>query len=274
MHVISPLIATGILKVQHHLGYLDASNFQQASSGESLSYPSSTTASASSRSSFNSSGLLLGLHSSKQSALSYEFQLSSREDSVIQNVVKFLYCYFFAPTEENWVETPMNKDTLLPHVISAVMKSSTDFLISYELCSAAYSYAYQRGLYSSAYLLGRRALELSLTLLMSPVQVSEWRYNIASCCFQAENFLEAEELYREALEAYRLLSDDVTEDVMIAKIYSEMSDLQLSLNNYEKASLHLVSMSEIWFTLTSQVLLLSPLSDPSHCNPHCHRHPR
>jgi hypothetical protein len=72
--------------------------------------------------------------------------------------------------------------------------------------------------------------------------------------------LEANKLSLEALELFQKESKDVARDVMIAKLFAEMSDINLSLNNFDAAVLHLISMSEIWFTLSSSP---PPLAAPS-----------
>jgi tetratricopeptide (TPR) repeat protein len=146
-------------------------------------------------------------------------------------------------------------------VISAVLKSSTDFRICLELCHAAYEYSYQRGLYGSAFTLGQRILDLLLTLHQEKKrEIAQWKYKVAFCCYRSENYLEANKLYLEALELFQKESKDVTRDVMIAKLFAEMSDINLSLNNFDAAVLHLISMSEIWFTLSSSP---PPLAAPS-----------
>jgi tetratricopeptide (TPR) repeat protein len=255
MFVISPLVATGVLKIQHHIGYSDHSQ------------PSSSSSSSNNQRTNSPSGMLLGIHSSFQSAITHQLQITSKDDLVSQNVVRFLYGYFLAPTEENWIDLLINKDNLLPHVISAVMKTSTDFKICLELCQAAYDYSYHRGLYASAFTLSQRILDLLLTLHHEQhheemMLIAQWKYKVAFCCYRAENFLEANKLYHEALKLFQTLSTDVTRDVMIAKLFAEMSDINLSLNNFDTAALHLISMSKIWFTLSSSSSSL-PLSSTS-----------
>lgn len=240
MFVISPLVATGVLKIQHHIRY---SNHSQASTGNHTNTNEKPD---------SAPGMLLGIHPSFQSAITHQLQIASRGDLVSQDVVRFLYGYFLAPTEESWADNSVNKDNLLPHVISVVLKTSTDFKICLELCNAAYDYSYRRGLYSSAFTLGQRILDLILTLHQDQKHdIAQWKYKVAYCCYRSENYSEANKLYVEALELFQRLSSDVTRDTMIAKLFGEMSDINLSLNNFDTAALHLISMSEIWFTLSS-----------------------
>lgn len=234
MFVISPLLATGILHIQHHL--------------TSSAVVDSQSANTSQRS--HSSSLLLGIHSSVQQAITHQLQITSKDESVSKDVIRFLYGYFLAPTEENWVDTPINKDTLLPHVISVVLKTTTDFTICLKLCIAAYEYSFERELFTTAYILSQRILDLLVTLHEeNKFTLTKWKYRTAYSCYKSENYYEANKLYLETLDSYCTLSNNIMNDIMIAKLYLELSDINLYLNNYDNAAIHLISMSKIWFTL-------------------------
>jgi hypothetical protein len=99
MFVISPLVATGVLKIQHRVGFSDSDHSQSLSSEGGQTSNQRTNATP---------GLLLGIHSSFQSAITHQLQIASKGEAVSQDVVRFLYGYFLAPAEENWIDIPIN----------------------------------------------------------------------------------------------------------------------------------------------------------------------
>jgi hypothetical protein len=153
-----------------------------------------------------------------------------------------------------WIDIPIN---LLPHVISAVLKSSTDFRICRKLCLNTSLNADSLVLLS----LWDNGSLISFSLFVRKRNSRLHSGNIRRfCCYRSGNYLEANTLSLKALELLQKESKDVTRDVMIAKLFAEMFDINLSLNNFDAAVLHLISMSDIWFTLSSSP---PPLAAPS-----------
>jgi hypothetical protein len=97
----SPLVATGVLKIQHRVGFSDSDHSQSLSSEGGQTSNQRTNATP---------GLLLGIHSSFQSAITHQLQIASKGEVVSQDVVRFLYGDFslLAPTEETWIVIPIN----------------------------------------------------------------------------------------------------------------------------------------------------------------------
>ena len=247
MGLLQPLVAVGILRVQHRLYTKKVSGQSEAEDIDDADAPSTT---------FRRSVVTLGTHSSVQDAVLYNIRQEGREKVVAREVIRFLIGYFrhlevaeSSPMEDTWIEEGISRESLLPHVERAVTMSSTDLRVCLELCFAAYRFAVDRHVYNTAHVLATRALDILVMLAPPDRPVSEdmafWRFNIAHCSLKQRKYAEASLRYSEALASAQEVSSHPDTDSRIATIYSDLAECCQMQCNYEVAELHLKSMVEI-----------------------------
>jgi tetratricopeptide (TPR) repeat protein len=247
MGLMQPLVALGLLRVQHRL-----SGLKLAAHGDSMSLEDGDLSGHIRR-----TLVTLGTHSSVQDAVLYGLRGEQRDEDVAKEVIRFLIGYFrnleiveSAPSEDTWMEEGISREALLPHVERAVTMTSSDLGVCLELCSAAYRFAVERQIFNTAHVLATRALDILVTLSPSnspnTPEISCWKFNIAHCSLKRMKYAEASLRYAEALESYQCTSTHPDTDPHIATIYSELAETCQLQGNYAVAELHLNSMRAIW----------------------------